>query len=144
LTVGTHVTSSARTASAVGSMTCGSLYAYGTFLERLAQDLQDVPAKLRQLIEEEYPVVRQRDFPRNRHLAAADQPHVGDGGCGVRQGRAVTSAVRAPVRPATRWTRVVSRASARVIGGSIVVRRRASMDAATADYSGMTGAARPI
>jgi hypothetical protein len=38
-----------------------------------------------------------------------------------------TPAVRAPVRPATRWMRVVSMASARVIAGRMVVSRRASI-----------------
>jgi transposase len=37
----------------------------------------------------------------------------------------VTNAVRSPVRPATRWVRVVSMASARVIAGRMVVSRRA-------------------
>src|SRR4029450_1148279 len=50
------------------------------------------------------------------------------GGWGARHGRAVTHAVRAPVRPATRWIRVVSMASARVIAGRMVVSRRASID----------------
>jgi hypothetical protein len=40
----------------------------------------------------------------------------------------VTTAVRTPVRPATQWMRVVSRASGRVIAGKIVVSRRASID----------------
>jgi hypothetical protein len=38
------------------------------------------------------------------------------------------SVVTNAVRPATRWMRVVSRASARVMGGSMVVSRRASLD----------------
>jgi hypothetical protein len=37
-------------------------------------------------------------------------------------------AVRSPVRPATRWIRVVSMASASVIAGRMVVSRRASID----------------
>jgi hypothetical protein len=36
----------------------------------------------------------------------------------------VTTAVRPPMRPATRWMRVVSSASARRIAGRMVVRRR--------------------
>jgi hypothetical protein len=36
----------------------------------------------------------------------------------------MSNAVRAPVRPATRWMRVVSMASASVISGRIVVRRQ--------------------
>ena len=42
--------------------------------------------------------------------------------------RVVTNAVRSPVRPATRWMRVVSMALAKVIAGRVVVRRRASID----------------
>jgi hypothetical protein len=42
--------------------------------------------------------------------------------------RVVTSAGRAPIRPATGWRRVVSIASARVIAGRTVVSRRASLD----------------
>jgi hypothetical protein len=40
----------------------------------------------------------------------------------------VTKAVRAPVRPATRWMCVVSRASASVIADRRVVSHRASLD----------------
>jgi hypothetical protein len=47
---------------------------------------------------------------------------------GARHGRVVTMAVRAPVRPATRWMRVASMALARVMAGRMVVRRRASID----------------
>jgi hypothetical protein len=42
-----------------------------------------------------------------------------------------THMVRAPVRPATRWMRVVSRASARVSAGQMVVSRCASLDVPT-------------
>src|SRR5882724_2177347 len=47
---------------------------------------------------------------------------------GARHGRVVTNAVRSPVRPATRWMRMVSRASPRVMAGRMVVSRRASID----------------
>ncbi len=43
---------------------------------------------------------------------------------GARNDRVVTTAVRPPMRPATRWMRVVSSASARRIAGRMVVRRR--------------------
>jgi hypothetical protein len=62
-----------------GFMTCGRLYVYETLLERLAQDLQDVAAELRLLIQKENPVVRQRHVAWPRHLAPADQPDVRDG-----------------------------------------------------------------
>ena len=38
------------------------------------------------------------------------------------------AAVPPPVRPATRWMQVLSRASARVMAGRMVVSRRASID----------------
>jgi hypothetical protein len=47
---------------------------------------------------------------------------------GARNGRVVTTTVWALVRPATRWMRVVSMASARVMAGRLVVSRRASID----------------
>jgi hypothetical protein len=47
---------------------------------------------------------------------------------GARHGRVVTRAVRSPVRPATRWIRVVSMALGKVIAGRMVVSRRASID----------------
>jgi hypothetical protein len=50
------------------------LYVDETLLARLAQDLQDVAAELRQLIQKENPVVRQRHFAWPRHLPATDQP----------------------------------------------------------------------
>jgi hypothetical protein len=42
--------------------------------------------------------------------------------------QAVMTTVRAMVRPATRWMRAVSRASARRIAGRMGGRRRASID----------------
>jgi hypothetical protein len=47
---------------------------------------------------------------------------------GARKGRVVTTAGRPCVRPATRGMRVVSSASARLIAGRMVARRRASID----------------
>jgi hypothetical protein len=47
-----------------------------TLLEGLPQDLQDVAAELRQFIQEEHSVVRERDLARHRDLTPADQPHV--------------------------------------------------------------------
>jgi hypothetical protein len=46
----------------------------------------------------------------------------------ARHGRVVTTAVRPPVRAATRWIRVVSRASARVTADRRVGSRRAGFD----------------
>jgi hypothetical protein len=44
----------------------------------LAQNLQDVAAELRQFIQKENPVVRQGHLSWPWHLAAPDQPHIGD------------------------------------------------------------------
>ena len=118
----------ANAPKALRSRTCGRLYSCDTLLERLAQDFQHVAPALREFIQNEHPVVRQRHLAGQRHLAATDQPHIGDGVVGARNGRVVTKAVRSPVRPATRWMRVVSRASGRVISGRMVVSRRASID----------------
>jgi hypothetical protein len=62
------------------------LYACDTLLERLAQHLEDVTAELRQLIQKEHAIMRQRYLPWHRHLAAADQPHIGDGVMGGPKG----------------------------------------------------------
>jgi hypothetical protein len=70
----------------------------------------------------------QGHLPRRGELAAADHADIGDGVMGARKGRVVTTAVRPPVRATTRWIRVLSRASARLIAGGMVVRRRASID----------------
>jgi hypothetical protein len=58
---------------------CGRLYSCETLLEGLAQHLQDMSAELRQFIQKEDPMVRQRHLTWPRHLAAPDQPHIGDG-----------------------------------------------------------------
>jgi hypothetical protein len=70
----------------------------------------------------------QRHLPRHRHVAPADQPRIQNGVMGAQHGLVVTNAVRPPVSPATRWIRVVSMASARVIAGRMVVSRRTSID----------------
>jgi hypothetical protein len=51
------------------------------------------------------------------YKTAPDQPHIGDSMVGARNARTVTSTARSPVSPAMGWMRVVSMASARVIGG---------------------------
>jgi hypothetical protein len=55
------------------------LYACDTLLERLAQDVEDVAAELRQFIENEHAMVGERDVAGHRHLADPDQPHIRDG-----------------------------------------------------------------
>jgi hypothetical protein len=57
-----------------------------------------------------------------------DQQRQGLRSCGARSGQVITTAVRSPVRPATRGMRVVSTASAKVIAGRMVVSHRASLD----------------
>ena len=71
-------------------------YLYETLLKRLTQHVQDVAAELRPFIQIENAVVRQCHGARHRHVAATDQAHLGDGVMGVRHGRVVTTAVRAP------------------------------------------------
>ena len=84
--------------------------------------------ELRGFIQKEHAIVGQRHLAAHRYVPAADQADIRGGVMGARKGRIVTNAVRSPVRLATRWIRVVSRASARVIAGRRVVSRRASID----------------
>jgi hypothetical protein len=63
-------------------MTLWRLSLCETLLNRLTQDLEHVAAELRQFIQKENPVVRQRHLTRHGHLAAADQPRIGDGAVG--------------------------------------------------------------
>jgi hypothetical protein len=85
-------------------------------------------AELGPFIQEEHAMVSQRYLARLRHLPSPISPVAEMVRWGARQGRVVTHAVRSPVRPTMRWIRVVSMASARVIAGRMVVRRRASID----------------
>jgi hypothetical protein len=124
----TAMTWRSKSATALRLRTCGRLYVDETLLEGLAPDLQGVAAALRPCIQPAHPMVGQGHLAGHRHLAAADQAGVRDGVMGARHGRVVTHARRSPVRPATWCMRVVSRASARVIAGRIVVSRHASID----------------
>jgi hypothetical protein len=49
-----------------------------TIFQGLPEHLQDVTAARRPCIQEEHVVMRQRDLPRQRHLAAPGPPHLGD------------------------------------------------------------------
>ena len=60
-------------------MTCGRWHACDVSFQRLAQDLQDMAAKLGEFIQEEHVVVGQRDFARHRHVAPTNQPHIRNG-----------------------------------------------------------------
>jgi hypothetical protein len=73
-------------------------------------------------------MVGQRHVARHRPMPAPNQPHIRDCLMQARGVRVVANVVRAPMRPATRWTLVVSMASATLISGKVVVRQRASLD----------------
>jgi hypothetical protein len=96
----------AKVMKALRSRACGRLYSKNTLLQGLAQDLEDVTPALRECIEAGHAVVRQRHLPQHQHVATADQPDIRNSMVGARHGR------------------VVSRASARLISGRRVVRRR--------------------
>jgi hypothetical protein len=118
----------AKAAKARRFMTPARLYLCDTLLERLAQDFQDVAAELRQFIQQEHAVVRQRPLAGQRHLAPADQPHIRDGvmrgakGARRDERRAITGEAGDAVDAGG------IEASGRVIAGRMVVRRRASID----------------
>jgi hypothetical protein len=98
-------------------------------LKGLAPHLQDVAAALGEFIQKAHAMVGQRHL---RRQDGGEPPPISPASemvwWGARNGRVVTNAVRSPVRPATRWIRVVSTASARDIPGTMVVSRRASID----------------
>src|SRR6266478_5869710 len=48
-------------------------------LQRLPHHFQHIPLKFRQLIQKEHAIVTQRNFPRPRHRASANQPGIADG-----------------------------------------------------------------
>jgi hypothetical protein len=73
------ITRRAKPAKLLESRTSARLYLCDTLLERLPQDLQDVAAELGPFIQEEHPVVSQRDLARHRHVPPADQSRVRDG-----------------------------------------------------------------
>jgi hypothetical protein len=52
---------------------------HDTFVERLPQDLDDTAATLGPFIQAAHALVGQRHLARPRHVAPADQPHIGDG-----------------------------------------------------------------
>jgi hypothetical protein len=58
---------------------------------------------------------------------------LGLGGYGVRHRRAVTHAVRSPVRPETRGRRVVSTAQLRAVAGKIMVTRLVGLEVRPSD-----------
>jgi hypothetical protein len=104
------------------------LYFCDALLERLRLHLEDMAPELRALIEKEDAIMRQGDLPGRGRRPPRIKPTSEMVWCGARNGRIVTTAVRPPVRLATRWLRVVSSASARVMAGSIVAKRCAEID----------------
>jgi hypothetical protein len=60
-------------------MTCGRWSVYNTLLQRLAQDLEHMTAKLGPFTQEEDAVMGQRHFRRHGQLTAADQPRIREG-----------------------------------------------------------------
>jgi hypothetical protein len=69
----------ANPANGLRSRTPARLYLHDTFLERLPQDLEDMAAALGPFIQEAHAVVGPRHLARPRHVAPADQPHIGEG-----------------------------------------------------------------
>jgi hypothetical protein len=78
--------------------------------------------------QDEHAMVGQRHVARHRPMPAPNQPHIRDCLMRARDGRVVANVVRAPVRPATQLTLMVSMASATLISGKVVVTQRASLD----------------
>jgi hypothetical protein len=65
----TAISCPANSARVLRSRTCGRLYLCDALLEWLAQDLEPMPATLRQFLQEEDAVVGQRDLSRRGDLA---------------------------------------------------------------------------
>jgi hypothetical protein len=95
------------------------LYSYDTLLEGLAQHLQDVATELREFIQQQHPVVRQGHLSWQWHLAAPDQPHIGDR---VRRGATRAHGDQGEARKARGGEDL-----GRLRAGRMVVRRRASL-----------------
>jgi hypothetical protein len=104
------------------------LYVCDAVLERLAQDLEHLPATLRPFIQDEGAVVRQRHLARHRHLAPADQADIRDGvvGRATRAGRDQRRTVAGEAGDAMEACRL--NGFGQVIAGRMVVSRRASID----------------
>src|SRR5688572_19863125 len=68
------ITRTATSTNVLGLRALWRSYSEKTLLEGLAQDLGDMASDLRQLIQEEHAVVRQRHFAWRRHLAPPINP----------------------------------------------------------------------
>jgi hypothetical protein len=98
LTVSSRV---AMSAISLRLKTLWILYSCDALLERLAQHLQDVVPELRQFIQKENTVVRQRYIARPRQRTATDQPYIRDGEMWRATGAGLTKAVRSRANLAT-------------------------------------------
>jgi hypothetical protein len=76
----------AKATKALRFMTPGRLYVYDPILERLAQALEDMAAALGPCGQAAHTMVGPRHRARHRHVAPADQPHIGDGVMGGTKG----------------------------------------------------------
>jgi hypothetical protein len=101
---------------------------YETLLQRLPQDLDDMAVALGQFIQEEHAMEGQRHIARLRHVAAGDQPDIGDGMMrrATRSGRDQRRAVAGEARDTVEARGL--RASVSGITGRMVNRRRASFN----------------
>jgi hypothetical protein len=93
----------AKSARESRSKTRGRLYLCDPLLQRLAQDLEDMPPALRPFIQDEHAVGRPQSLARRGQVPAADQPHIRDGVIGARRGWVMTN------RPAPPGCFVISR-----------------------------------
>ena len=97
-------------------------------LERLPQRLENGARELGQLVEEQHAVMGERHLARSRARSRRRRsPAQTRRGAAPETARLDTSARPGGSRPATEWMRVTSSASARVSGGRIPGRRRASI-----------------
>jgi hypothetical protein len=69
----------AKSAKLLRSSTRWRLSVEDTLFEWLAEHLEDMTPALREFVQEEHAMVRQRHLARPRDLAAADPPHIRDG-----------------------------------------------------------------
>jgi hypothetical protein len=100
----------------------------GDTSERLAQDIEDMALELRQLIQEQDAMVRQRDLPRHGPLAATDQAHIGDGVVGSPERAHGDDGGAPPGEAGDAMDAGGLQRVARRIAGRMGARRRASID----------------
>jgi hypothetical protein len=131
MAVCSRVITSANAASATRaerSRTRGRLYLCDAILKRLAQDLEDMALELRQLIQEQDAMVRQRHLPRQGQVAAADQAHIGDGVVGSPERAHGDDGGAPPGEAGDAMDAGGLQRVARRIAGRMGARRRASID----------------